>query len=315
MDQPLSRAVAEQAATWYVDLLDAPADTARQEAHQHWLAQSAEHRRAWARMERLQGRLEQAPAGLTRTTLNKARTSRRQVIKGLAVLLVAGGAGLSWRQSEQYQALTAQYRTDTGEQRSLSLADGGALVLNTDSSVDVHYGASARQVILHQGEILVSTAPDPQGRPFIVHTRHGSVRALGTRFSVFSDDSHARVGVMENAVEIRPTDGGQMPLRLDAGQQADFTHNQAGKVHTLSPNAQAWQRGLLIASDWRLEDFLAELSRYRPGRLVCDEQVADLRLSGAFHLNDTDVVLENLANTLPVKLRYLTRYWVRVEKG
>lgn len=72
---------------------------------------------------------------------------------------------------------------------------------------------------------------------------------------------------------------------------------------------------MLIASDWRLEDFLAELSRYRPGRLVCDEQVADLRLSGAFHLNDTDVVLENLANTLPVRLRYLTRYWVRVEKG
>lgn len=315
MDKLLSRKVAEQAATWYVDLLDAPTDASRQEAHQYWLSQSSEHRRAWARMERLQGRLNQAPASIGRSALNKARTSRRQAIKGLAVLLVAGGAGLGWRQSDQYQILTAEYRTATGEQRSLSLADGGELKLNTDSSVDVSYGTSARQIILHHGEILATTAPDPQGRPFVVHTRHGSIRALGTRFSVYSDDSHTRVGVMEHAVDVRPVDGGRTPLRVDSGQQADFTHRQAGTVQVLSPNAQAWQRGFLMASDWRLKDFLVELSRYRPGRLVCDETVANLRLSGAFHLNDTDVVLENLANTLPVQLRYLTRYWVRVVKG
>lgn len=313
MSEPLSRAVAEQAANWYVHLLDAPGDHSRREAHQQWLAQSAEHRRAWARMEKLQGRLEQAPAGVTRATLNQARTSRRQMIKGLAVLLVAGGAGLGWRRGDQYQALTAQYRTGTGEQRSLSLTDGAELVLNTDSSVDVDYGVGARRVILHHGEILVTTAPDPLARPFMVHTRHGSVLALGTRFSVFSDDAHARVGVMEQAVEIRPTDNGQRPLRLEAGEEVDFSHRRVGKVRALGANALAWRSGLLIASDWRLEAFLAELSRYRSGRLICDERVADLRLSGAFNLTDTDVVLENIAQTLPVRLTYFTRYWVRVE--
>tara|TARA_A100001391_G_scaffold67203_2_gene42946 strand:- start:17965 stop:18912 length:948 start_codon:yes stop_codon:yes gene_type:complete len=312
MDEPLSRAVAEQAASWYVDLLDEPADPSRRDAHQRWLAQSDEHRRAWARLEKLQGRLEQAPAGVARATLNQARTSRRRMIKGLAVLLVAGGAGLGWQRSDQYQALTARYRTGTGEQRSLYLADGGELVLNTDSSVDVDYGAGARRVILHHGEILVTTAPDPQGRPFTVDTRHGSVLALGTRFSVYSDDVRAQVGVMEKAVEIRPTDNGQPPLRLEAGQQADFSHRRVGQARPLNADALAWRNGLLVASDWRLEAFLTELSRYRPGRLVCDQQVADLRLSGAFNLTDTDVVLENLTQTLPVRLTYFTRYWVRV---
>ena len=177
MGEPLSRAVAEQAASWYVDLLDAPADQSRREAHQQWLAQSDEHRRAWARLEKLQGRLEQAPAGVARATLNQARTSRRELIKGLAVLLVAGGAGLGWQRSDQYQVLTEQYRTGTGEQRSLSLADGGELVLNTDSSVDVDYSAGARRVILHHGEILVTLRQHKAARG---QYEHNPQRAAGT---------------------------------------------------------------------------------------------------------------------------------------
>ena len=47
--------------------------------------------------------------------------------------------------------------------------------------------------------------------------------------------------------------------------------------------------------------------------LRCAGAVRDLSISGAFRIDDTDAVLENLTRTLPVKLRYLTRYWVSVE--
>jgi transmembrane sensor len=60
---------------------------------------------------------------------------------------------------------------------------------------------------------------------------------------------------------------------------------------------------------------LAELSRYRPGYLGCAPEVAGLRLSGTFLLDDSEAVLANLQDSLPVHVRRLTRYWVRIEAG
>ncbi|AFK62625.1 Fe2+-dicitrate sensor, membrane protein [Advenella kashmirensis WT001] len=62
----------------------------------------------------------------------------------------------------------------------------------------------------------------------------------------------------------------------------------------------------------RLVDFVAELGRYRPGILRCDSSVADIPVSGAFQLNNTDRILEALAQTLPVQIQFRTRYWVTV---
>ncbi len=63
----------------------------------------------------------------------------------------------------------------------------------------------------------------------------------------------------------------------------------------------------------RLADFLAEVSRYRNGRLACSEAIADLRLSGVYRLDDTDKLLELLTRTLPVEVHYRTRWWVTVQ--
>jgi len=139
------------------------------------------------------------------------------------------------------------------------------------------------------------------------------VRALGTRFSVRSDDGHSRVSVLQHAVEIHPVDNPRLMLRLDAGQAVSFDQRHIGSAHSAAPGAGAWTQGMLTVIEWRLADFVSELSRYRPGVLRCAEGIGDLRLSGAFRIDDTDIVLENLSASLPVKVRYLTRYWVSIE--
>lgn len=307
----VSPAVIEAAATWYVDLQDAGADESTHRAHEQWLLAHPLHQQAWARVEKLQHTLNRVDGNSS--TLRNARLSRRQSIKALSLLLMAGGTGLTWQQQVGFQKLTAQYHTSTGEQRTITLADGGELVLNTDSHVDINYSKTQREVILHGGEILLTTVKDIAERPFFVRTRHGSIRALGTRFSVRDDDQQTRVDVYEHAVEIQPTAAPHSSSRVDAGQRLEFTQRQ---VHTLKPvpaNSDAWRQQLLIVSDWPLAQFLAELSRYRPGRLSCEHTAAELRISGAFHLKDTSAVLDNLANTLPVQIHYFTRYWVKVD--
>ncbi|MNP84020.1 fec operon regulator FecR [compost metagenome] len=64
----------------------------------------------------------------------------------------------------------------------------------------------------------------------------------------------------------------------------------------------------------RLADFLKEVNRYRRGYLACASDIADLRLSGVFRLEDTDKLLAILPRTLPVQLRYRTRWWVALER-
>jgi transmembrane sensor len=63
----------------------------------------------------------------------------------------------------------------------------------------------------------------------------------------------------------------------------------------------------------RLDDFLADIGRYRQGLLRCEPAVAGLRISGVFPLADTERILDMLASSLPVRVRSRSRYWVTLE--
>ncbi|MFK0089049.1 FecR domain-containing protein [Pseudomonas sp. NPDC090755] len=313
MAQPPDYRTLEAAATWFVQLNAAKPSDAQLQAWQDWLGKSQAHAQAWARVEKLQRQLGSLPADVALPTLAGVRARRRAVLKTLAMLLAVGASGWAVRDSNPAQALMAELRTGKGQRHKVMLSDGSQLELNTDSAVDIHFDGQHRRLRLYRGEIMVQTASDPATRPFLVQTAEGSVRALGTRFSVHSEDGVSRVSVLQHAVEIRPVDQPQLMLRLDAGQAVRFDHQHIAPASAVAPGTGAWTQGMLTVIEWRLADFISELRRYRPGMLRCAEGIADLRLSGAFRIDDTDTILENLAASLPVKVKYLTRYWVSIE--
>lgn len=309
----MDRQTLEAAATWYVQLNATPPSEAERQAHREWLAQHPGHRQAWARVERLQHQLGGLPADVALPALDGVRARRRVVLKTLGLLLASGAAGWASLDLAPTQAWLADQRTATGERRNLHLSDGSVLDLNTATAVDIRFDARLRQVQLHRGEILVRTAADPAGRPFVVHTAQGSVRALGTCFSVRCDGDRTHVAVLQDVVEARAAGQPNRAIRLAANQQVDVEAAAIGTPSALLPGAGAWAQGMLTVIDWRLDAFVAELGRYRPGYLGCADTVASLRLSGAFRIDDTDIILENLGASLPIRVRYLSRYWARIE--
>ncbi len=323
--------VARRAVEWLVDLQsdDAadPDGVKRRQALQRWLAQHPDHERAWQRIEAVNGQVfgtlrsvaSPVASAIAHATLTPPRSpKRREAIHTLAVLLFAGGAALLAENSAPWREWVADERAGVGTRRTVTLADGTTVALNTDSAINVRFTATERRVRLVGGEILVITGKDTgmggTGRPFIVETAQGELQPLGTRFAVRQQADASRVDVFEGAVSIRPHDGQAGQARtLRAGEQARFTRSAIGEFAQANDGDTAWIDGMLVASGMRLQDFLAELGRHRPGRLSCDAAIAGLRVSGSYPLADTDRILDTLRTTLPVEIHFLTRYWVTVQ--
>ncbi|WP_349291612.1 sigma-70 family RNA polymerase sigma factor [Achromobacter sp. Marseille-Q0513] len=322
LSAPIAPEVRHQAAQWLVELQADDVDDDTRRRWQAWRQADPEHERAWLRVESFRARLQALPGPLATAALAvPASGGRRRLVKALALAIFAGGGASVLDEQRTWRRWTADSRTGTGERAERLLPDGTRVTLNAGTAIDLRYSASERVLRLVSGEILVTTAPDPQGqgaRPFIVQTGQGRLRALGTRFSVRDLDGRggatARIAVFEGAVEMTPAHGG-VPVILHAGQQGTLMRDQARVSGPVGEDAAAWTQGMIVAQDMPLPAFLAELGRYRPGRLDWDEGVAHLTVTGTYPTANTDRVLEILLYTLPIELSYLTRYWVTVKPG
>ncbi|KAF1032843.1 MAG: Protein FecR [Pseudomonas sp.] len=315
MNPPIDPQILGEAADWMVQLQSGSATDEDRRAIAQWQGRSAQHAQAWQRAQAILGDFNSVPAAIAGDTLKrigrKKNLGRRQA---LGLLLAAGPATwLAYRQLP-WQQWTADQHTAVGEQKHLTLPDGTHVLLNTASALNIAFTGQVRRIELLKGEVLITTAQDPQPthRPLIVHTRHGSARALGTRFTVRVDDSASRVAVTQGAVALLPELGGQGVV-VNAGEQGAFGVAGVSPVAPLDVGALTWENGMLLAQHMRLADVLAELGRYRHGVLRCHEAVAGLTVSGAFSLRDTDASLRLLQDTLPVTVSSLGGYWVTVE--
>ncbi|MEG0555656.1 MAG: FecR domain-containing protein [Comamonas sp.] len=309
-------AIARQAVQWWMELRSGQASDAQRSAWERWRAAEPAHEAAWQRIECVAGQLAAIPSPLAKAALSAAPQSRqrRRSLQLLTLLVVGNASVLLASRSASWQAWNADHVAAIGERPSWVLPDGGRVTLNSGSAINLRFDAERRVLQLVRGEILVQTAKDALQRPFLVETSAGTVRALGTRFTVrVHSDASVEVGVLQGAVELRAIDAPAQLRVLHAGEAARFTHTQVEAATPLDVNAGAWADGMLVVAQMRLDDFLAELARHRWGRLGCDPAIAGLQVSGAYPLADTDRVLAALSSALPVEVHTYTRLWVSVK--
>ena len=312
-------AIGEQASLWMARLWSGEAGEAERAACARWRAAHPDHERAWRRLEALDARLRSVPADLAGPVLG-SRTGpraggRRRALKVLGLGASVAGLAAVLRHRDEATALWAMHRTATGEIGQIRLPDGSDVVLGPSTALDLDYAEHERRLLLHRGEVLVSTATAPHAdeRPLCVACPEGTIEALGTRFMVRREQAGVRVAVFEGAVDIRPARAAMPPLRVDAGRQTIFDEDHIDALRGVSADAAAWTRGVLVAESMPLGELVAELARYRRGVLRCEPAVARLRASGIYSLRDTDRALDSLARALPVTVRRITPWWVTVQ--
>ncbi|WP_223458049.1 FecR domain-containing protein [Pseudomonas sp. A-R-26] len=305
----------EEAADWLIRMSESELSDTERAEWECWKVSTPERSRAWSRAQLLQTKLGGLPPSLAMSALDRPSSSERRAALGkLAMILAILPAGWgSWKLAESQQ-WSADYHTAVGQQRELTLADGSKITLNTDTAIDVLFDANQRLIHLREGEILVQTAPDisPIARPFLVSTRQGRMQALGTRFTVRELQPRTHLAVLEGAVKVELAQNRQStPLIVNAGQRTDFSSHTLGQLSVADHYVGAWTQGMLMADKMRLADFVAELTRYRRGFVRLDPALADLRISGAYPISDSQRTLNMLAQTYPILVSgHLNGYWV-----
>jgi transmembrane sensor len=311
----------EEAAEWFAMLHSTAVSEQDKAAWQQWLDKSEQHRNAWQSVQAVSSRFaafapQQTAAMQALDAASRQSNGRRQAMKTLLVMAAVGTS--AWLGAEispvrrGWLAIVADHSTQVGEQKALVLADGTQVWLNTATALDAGYDAALRRLYLRDGEILIESAHDVQtpSRPLVVDTNQGRLRALGTRFTVRQLDGETVLSVFSGAVEIAPRHG--TIAVIEAGQQARFDRTKIILRQAADPANEGWASGVLLADNMPLATFLDELGRYRSGYFGCDPQIADLRVVGAYPVQDIPRTLSMLESVLPVRVSSPMPWWTSI---
>lgn len=333
----LNAQIYAEATEWFVEFRDREPDQAARRDFDRWLRASPEHLSAyleiagiWSEAPALdpeqhwdRDRLiaEARPARdnvvpiaslWAKPAHPRAAASRRGMRWAIAVAIVGLSMSLAWL------GLRAEsYDTGVGEQRSVTLADGSTVDLNSRSRIEIRYSRHRREVDLLAGQALFSVAKDP-ARPFLVTSGKSRVRAVGTQFDVNRRQAGTVVTVLEGRVAIGeatsedapdhfPNDqdpAGSAEIILAAGGQAVITDASVRK--TPQPNvagAVAWRQRRLVFDSASLVEVAEEFNRYNTRRLVIlDPDLHAFHISGVFSSTDPASLIRFLRERPEVKV-------------
>ncbi|AXE63611.1 hypothetical protein BBF93_04780 [Hyphomonas sp. CACIAM 19H1] len=283
----------QQASRWYAELSN---ESASPELWQRFLAWERKPENADAFRQ-----VESAMETLDRSRFETRRPSRRWAVAGIAAAVVLAAVSILPRLAaapdDQLVMSPDVYATAVGEQRTVVLADGSQVRLNTASRIEVVYSERARQVTLSEGQALFDVARGP--RPFVVAAGGSETKALGTLFEVYLPPEGVRVTLVEGLVQVAAGEAG--PVLLSPGEQLSMVAGGVNVARVDAKQLTAWQGGMIPFTDVTLEEAAAEMNRYSETKLRIDERIAKERLSGSFRAGDQEGFAAAMEVFLPVR--------------
>ena len=290
--EPLDR----EAHRWVTQLVSGEARVVDVEAIGQWRKQSPAHESAFAdaikqwRDFGLVGHKLRARADLPVWT--PPLVSRRAVLGGVGALaasmagyvVVRPPLGL-WPSLSEF---AADYRTATGEQRHVTLADEVSVRMNSQTSITVPRSTDDRdQVELIVGEAAFATTSQ---RALEVLAGDGRTVARQARFDVRNIGSTVCVTCFDGDLRV---EFGAEVATISAKQQVRYGAGGLRSAVSIDPvEAEAWHDGVLIFHFTPLSEVIAEINRYRPGKVILmNASLGQNAVSGRFSIRRMDEVV------------------------
>lgn len=280
-------------------LVSGEATTADADALTRWRQQSPAHEAAFAeavgvwRALGASGRAFIEARGMPAWSGHRTATTRRTLLAGAGALAASAAAYATirppldlWPSLEQ---LRADYRTVTGEQRHVTVADV-AVQMNTQTSIVIApETGNSSGVRLISGEASFAM-PAQSSRRLIVLAGSGQTTASRARFDVRSVAAVTCVTCLEGEVEVA---AGSRSERLGVGRQVTYDDTGLRPASTVDPReVTSWHDGFIVFRSTPLSAAVAEINRYRPGRvMVLSAALGQKTVSGRFRIERADEIL------------------------
>lgn len=220
---------------------------------------------------------------------------RRRIVRRLALVAIAGvlalaGGGVSggWHAIE----------APANRPLRVELSDGSIIHLDAAARIERPIWPWKRSARLLAGTALFDIRHDDH-TPFLVESGGATMTDLGTRFLVRMASDGPLVAVFEGTVELRAN--GQV-LELPAGKAGQA--GGGGPVMAPMPDeaaATGWSQGRLVFRATPLTEVAEALGRYGDVPILLDKpELAQIRVSGSFRLDDANAALAMLEQGLPL---------------
>ena len=324
---PTDPQIREQAFDWYERLSSPERARALWPQFEQWLAEGEEYRDAYLWVERIardarelaadcesepEDDLMKGPVSIFGIPLRRREGRfgfRMPIVVGLAMLIVVTLLTPPGTQAE------ADFETERGKQKTVTLADHSVVTLNTDTRLHVRFTLARRDLKLLRGQALFQVYRD-ESRPFCVRANDTAVKATGTQFAMqLKKDGEVETAVAEGEVTVTPRDsagpagtpaGGEMPILAKAGDRVTVKPSgQAGVTHAEKSDVERelkWREGKIAFEQGSLTQWVEEFNRYNHRTFhIDDERIAQLPITGEFKATDTDGFARALEETYQIQ--------------
>jgi transmembrane sensor len=329
----LTPSIVEEAAHWWVTFHEGDASPAEHREFAEWVARSPERVEAYLRAAQLEHTLKKSdidwPATPIEVLVSEAKASRRDELEirrgpaapaesrtwfapgnfaprrfafGFAAVCLCVGVSVWFMLMRPLEL-----QTRLGEQRSVMLADGTRVTLNTATKVEIVLREKQRLARLLEGEALFEVAHD-DARPFEVTTERATFKDVGTQFDVDRRSDHTTITVVEGRVQVassdRPGDAGATILSA-ADQLVIGPAGASNLKHDVNVKAaMSWLQQRLVFERRTLGDVAAEFNRYNPDKIQIESaELRDQAITGVFQSNAVGSFISFLEDVPGVQVR------------
>ena len=263
----------------------------------------------------------------TQTPASDNRSARPKwavaAVLALGVVLILSQLDLG--NSVEGESAGLRHVTRVGEQKTIEIADGSVVTLNTGTELLVRINKHSRDLVLRRGEAYFDVAQDPT-RPFTLEVSNRSVTALGTEFNILKTPETLTVAVLEGVVSLHRNEldiAPNAPLlsapkgelitinapeqnRIEAGWVVELklADNQLnGYASDDIEKLQNWRSGQLRFEEVPLSEVVRQLNRYSAKKiLIEDASIMSLQVYGMMRIDSIDLALSSLEKTMPIKV-------------
>lgn len=180
-----------------------------------------------------------------------------------------------------------------GPPRTIALADGSSVTLDTESRLRVYDASGTRHAALERGRAFFTVRHDAH-RPFQVDLGSTRITDIGTAFEASMTGEAPSVTLVEGAVRVEAPGVG--PRNLTPGSRLLLRPGNWILGRDDVALRTEWRHAVISVDDRPVGEVVATMNRYLAHPLiVIDATVAKVRISGTFQLDDPEGFVQALS--------------------